>query len=83
MTNTVVILIIAGIIGFQTFAGYRGNKYLGLILPILFIEIVFYIFLKGTLTFSLRDILIPLVGILSLAMIYERANKARQLKRKG
>lgn len=30
MTNTVVILIIAGIIGFQTFAGYRGNKYLGL-----------------------------------------------------
>ncbi|MGV3006846.1 hypothetical protein [Streptococcus pluranimalium] len=37
MTNIVVILIIAGVIGFQTFAGYRGNKYLGLILPILFI----------------------------------------------
>ncbi|WP_367783492.1 hypothetical protein AB1395_00445 [Streptococcus pluranimalium] len=83
MTNIVVIVIIAGVIGLQTIAGYFGNKYLGFILPILVIRIVFSLFLKGTLTFSLRDILIPLVGILSLAMIYERANKARQLKRKG
>lgn len=80
MTNIVVIVIIACIIGFQTFAGYLGNKYLGCILPILFIGIVAYLFLKGTLTFTLRDILMPLVGILSLAMIYERADKARQLK---
>lgn len=82
MTNIVVIVIIASVIGLQTIAGYFGNKYLGLILPILFIGIVFSLFLKGTLTFSLRDVLMPLVGILSLAMIYERADKVRQLKQK-
>lgn len=82
MTNIVAILIIACIIGFQTFAGYLGNKYLGCILPILFIVIVLYLFLRGNLTFSVRDILMPLVGILSLAMIYERADKTRQLKQK-
>lgn len=82
MTNIVVIVIIVGSIGLQTIAGYLGNKYLGLILPILFIGIVLYLFLRGNLMFSVRDILIPLVGILSLAMIYERADKARQLKQK-
>lgn len=82
MTNIVVILIIAGVIGLQTIAGYFGNKYLGLILPILLIVIVFSLFLKGTLTFSLRDVLMPLVGILSLGMINEREDKARQLKQK-
>ncbi|WP_438478443.1 hypothetical protein [Streptococcus pluranimalium] len=40
------------------------------------------LFLKGTLTFSLRDVLMPLVGMLSLGMIYDRADKARQLKQK-
>lgn len=82
MTNIVVIIIIAGVIGLQTIAGYFGNKYLGFILPILFIVIVLYLFLRGNLTFSVRNILMPLVGILSLAMIYERADKARQLKQK-
>lgn len=82
MTNIVVIIIIAGVIGLQTIAGYFGNKYLRLILPILLIVIVLYLFLRGNLTFSVRDILMPLVGILSLAMIYERADKARQLKQK-
>ncbi|WP_162797746.1 hypothetical protein [Streptococcus pluranimalium] len=55
---------------------------MGFILPILLIVIVLYLFLRGNLTFSVRDILMPLVGILSLAMIYERADKARQLKQK-
>lgn len=82
MTNIVVIVIIAGVIGLQTLAGYFGNKYLGFILPILFIVIVLYLFLRGNLTFSVRDILMPLVGIISLVMIYERADKARQLKQK-
>ncbi|MGT2713411.1 hypothetical protein ACVRX4_03035 [Streptococcus pluranimalium] len=42
------------------------------------------LFLKGTLTFSFRDVLMPLVSMLSLGMgmIYERADKARQLKQK-
>ncbi len=54
MTNILVIVIIAGVIGLQTIAGYLGNKYLGLILPILFIGVVFSLFKRNSNFFSQR-----------------------------
>ena len=47
MSNLVEILSIIVVIGFQTFCGYIRNKYLGSILPIMFILFIGYFCLKG------------------------------------
>ena len=80
MTNIFEILIIVGIVALQTFLGYRGNKYLGAILPVLFCGAVIFLFVRGYLSFSFKDMLMPLIGFLSLIAVYERANQSRKAK---
>ncbi|MBE9909365.1 hypothetical protein [Enterococcus casseliflavus] len=80
MNNFWEILFIVAVIGFQSFAGYLGNKYLGAILPIVFSLIVIYLFLTGNLTFSFKDILMPFVGLFVLIGMYESADQSKKAK---
>ncbi|MGY3764951.1 hypothetical protein ACWOAH_00120 [Vagococcus vulneris] len=68
MTNLIEILIVIGVVVFQTFAGYIGNKYLGSFLPGLFMIFILYVIVSGN--FTLRDILMLPFGFLTLIGIY-------------
>ncbi|MEO2553532.1 hypothetical protein [Enterococcus casseliflavus] len=80
MNNFWEILFIVAIIGFQSFAGYLGNKYVGAILPVVFSLIVISLFVTGKLTVSFRDILMPFVGLFALLGIYESADQSKKAK---
>lgn len=80
MSNIYEILIIIGVIGFQTFSGHIGNKYLGSILPLVFTGIILYIVVSGHFSLSFRDILMPVIGYLALFAIYESAKESKKSK---
>ena len=80
MSNFLEIGIVIAVIGIQTFSGHLGNKYLGAILPIIFSGIVAFLFVRGNLSFSFRDILMPFIGLFALFGIFESANQSRKSK---
>jgi hypothetical protein len=80
MDNVIEIIVIVGVIGFQTFSGYIGNKYLGAVLPIAFSGLVLYFAISGILSFSFRDILMPILGLGTLIAIYEGGKESKKKK---
>ncbi|MER2225448.1 MAG: hypothetical protein ABS916_00210 [Carnobacterium sp.] len=62
----------------QYYFGYRDYKKLGMILPIIFIGLVIYFIIKGTMTFSVRDILMPLLVLFTLAGVYNNGYEKKQ-----
>ncbi|MDT2861308.1 hypothetical protein [Lactococcus lactis] len=80
MDNLIGILIVIAIIAFQTFCGYIGNRYLGMILPLIFIGFVIFFFFKGTLGFNFKDIVMPFFGPLILALTYDGGKRSRKDK---
>lgn len=80
MDNFIELLIIVAVIAIQTFCGYIGNKYLGSILPIIFLGFVGFFLYKGTLGFNFKDIIMPFLGLLTLVMIYEGGKETKKSK---
>lgn len=80
MSNLVEVLIMIVVIGFQTFCGYIRNKYLGSILPVIFLSFIVFFLFKGALAFNFKDIILPLIGTLALLMIYQGGKEAKQNK---
>ncbi|HBK4031857.1 TPA: hypothetical protein LIY66_001265 [Enterococcus faecium] len=80
MSNLIEILIIIGVIAFQTLSGYIGNKYMGAILPVIFSGIVIYIIVVGDLNLSMRNVLMPIIGLVSLICIYEGGKESKKKK---
>lgn len=78
MSNLIEILIIIGVIAFQTLSGYIGNKYMGAILPVIFSGIVIYIIVVGDLNLSMRNVLMPIIGLVSLICIYEGGKESKK-----
>jgi hypothetical protein len=48
--------------------------------PIIFSGIVVFLFVRGNLSFSFRDILMLFIGLFALFGIYESANQSRKRK---
>lgn len=80
MDNLLELLLVVAIIVFQTFCGYIGNKYLGMILPLMFIELVLFFLLQGALGFNFKDIIMPFFGPLILFLIYDGGKQTRKKK---
>lgn len=78
MNNGLEIVLIIGVIAFQTLAGYIGNKYLGAILPIIFSGIIIYLAAVGQLDFSFRSISISLLGLSALIGVYEGGKESKK-----
>ena len=62
----------------QYYFVYRDYKKLGMILPVIFIGLVIYFIIKGTMTFSVRDILMPLLVLLTLAGVWNNGYEKKQ-----
>ncbi|MFD2391345.1 hypothetical protein ACK4CS_08895 [Enterococcus gallinarum] len=80
MSNLMEILIIIAVIAFQTLSGYIGNKYMGAILPLIFSGLVIYIILSGNLNLSVRNVLMPIIGLVALICIYEGGKESKKKK---
>jgi NhaP-type Na+/H+ or K+/H+ antiporter len=80
MNNLMEILIIGGVIAFQTVSGYMGNKYMGAILPVVFSGLVIYIIVAGHLNLSFRNVLMPIIGFVTLICIYEGGKESKKKK---
>ena len=80
MDKLIEIVIIVAVIAFQNYAGHKGNKYLGAILPVIFIGFVIFIAIKGQLSFSFRDIFMPIIGIVVLIGCYEGGRNSQKQK---
>lgn len=62
----------------QYYFGYRDYKKLGMILPVMFIGLVIYFIIKGTMNFSVRDILMPLLVLFMLAGVWSNGYEKKQ-----
>ena len=62
----------------QYYCGYSDYKKLGMILPVIFIGLVIYFIIKGTMTFSVRDILMPLLVLFTLAGVWNNGYEKKQ-----
>ncbi|KAA9179866.1 hypothetical protein F6X86_03710 [Enterococcus durans] len=80
MTNILELLLIVFVIAFQTLSGYLGKKYLGAILPVIFSGLVVYIVISGHWNLSLKNILIPFVGLIALICMYEGGKESKKKK---
>lgn len=80
MGNLLELLLVVAIIAFQTFCGYIGNKYLGMILPLTFLGFVLFFLSQGALSFNFKDIIMPFFGPLILAFTYDGGKQARKKK---
>lgn len=49
-----------------------------MILPVIFIGLVIYFIIKGTMTFSVRDILMPLLVLFTLAGVWNNGYEKKQ-----
>lgn len=63
------------VMGLQHLFGYKNWKPLGWLLPVLLIGFVVYCFVQGKMTLSIRDIIMPLIGLLVLGSAYERGRQ--------
>lgn len=66
----------------QTFAGYKKNKIVGLILPILFIFFMVFLIFSGNFEINIKNIIIPLLVLLALGSIYDSSAKSHDKKLK-
>lgn len=82
MTNFLIYGATIFCIFLQTFAGYKKNKILGSILPILFILFITFLIFSGNFEFNLQNIIIPLLVLLALGSIYDNASKNKNKKLK-
>ncbi len=80
MNNSLELLLIVFVIAFQTFAGYLGKIYLGVILPIILGGLVIYFIINNQLTFSFKDIVLPIVGLTALIGLYEGGKESKKKK---
>lgn len=74
--SIVIVLLTLGCL--QYYFGYRDYKQLGMILPVIFIGLVISFIIKGTLTFSVRDILMPLLVLFTLAGVWNNGYEKKQ-----
>lgn len=83
MSTVLDLIVIVGTIAFQTYSGYRNNKWMGAILPLIFAVLVIFFIFKGTLTWSFRDIIMPILGIAILLNLYSSGveYKKRKIKK--
>ncbi|ODJ53359.1 hypothetical protein BFR40_01725 [Brochothrix thermosphacta] len=82
MDTIIRLVLIAAIIAFQTFSGRIGNKYLGSILPIIFIGFIIYSFVIVQLNFSFKDLFMSFLGLTVLASMYAGGVEAKKKKLK-
>ena len=80
MDNIIEIIAIVAVIAFQNYAGHKGNKYLGAILPVVFLGFVVFIAIKGQLSFSFRDITMPILGFVVLIGCYSGGVNSKKQK---
>ncbi|WP_342630402.1 hypothetical protein [Lactococcus lactis] len=80
MGNSLELLLVVAIIAFQTFCGYIGNKYLGMVFPLTFIGFVLFFLSQGALDFNFKDIIMPFFGPLILAFVYDGGKQTRKKK---
>ena len=76
--SSFVTLVMLG--GFQYYFGYRDYKKLGWVLPLIFIGLVIYFIIKGTMEFSVRDILMPILVLFMLAGVWSDGYERKQKK---
>ncbi len=81
MINLLLIAAVLAVVALQYWFGYMENKYLGAILPLLLIGVVIWAAVAGKLTFSIRDILMPLLGLLGLLSVWDRGKALAVQKR--
>ncbi|KRN97759.1 hypothetical protein [Companilactobacillus kimchiensis] len=66
------------IVAFQSFAGYKHNKYLGMILPVIFIGSIIYLMAAGRFELTTRNIVMPIVGLVALIGLYGFAGRTKK-----
>lgn len=84
MDWTVIIFLVTAvvIVTSQYYFGYYEKKLFGWIYPVVFIVLVSWFAFEGLLEFSLRDILIPLIFLATLASIWDRGYTKNRKKNK-
>lgn len=76
---TIYILVpLIAVFGLQYYFGYKEYKALGFVFPIAFIGLVIFFVLEGVLEFSIRDVLMPFLGLFTLAGIWESGHDKKQ-----
>lgn len=71
------------VIGVQSLFGYKKWKAAGWVLPLTLLGFVLYCAFRGLMKFNVRDILMPLLGLLALGMLWQRgADRAEQKRQK-
>lgn len=68
------------IMSIQYFFGYKNWKLLGFLLPVMLLLFVAYCFYEGKMTLSVRDFLMPFIGLLVLGTAYERGYRKAKAK---
>lgn len=71
MGNFIFIIFTIGCLLFQILTGYLGNKYLGMILPVILLVFIGYLIYIGAWTWRLGDILMPFIALGALTLIYQ------------
>lgn len=74
--SIVIVLVSLGCL--QYYFGYKDYKKLGIILPVIFIGLVIFFIIKGTMTFSVRDILMPILGLFVLIGVWDTGYQKKQ-----
>lgn len=76
------ILLIVGIIFFQTWFGYLENKILGAILPVTSIILYIYLLVNGYLSFGFITIIMPFIGLFALISLWETGKKLKKTNKR-
>lgn len=74
--SIVIVLVSLGCL--QYYFGYKDYKKLGIILPVIFIGLVIFFIIKGTMTFSVRDILMPIIGLFVQIGVWDSGYQKKQ-----
>ena len=74
--SIVIFLVSLGCL--QYYFGYKDYKKLGIILPVIFIGLVIFFIIKGTMTFSVRDILMPIIGLFVQIGVWDSGYQKKQ-----
>ena len=80
MSSFLLILFIVALIAFQSFAGYKQNKYLGAIIPVVFCAIVLYLMVMTDYHWNFRNIVMPMIGLVSFIGIYNAGSESKKKK---
>ena len=74
--SIVTVLVSLGCL--QYYFGYKDYKKLGVILPVIFIGLVIFFIIKETMSFSVRDILMPILGLFVLIGVWDNGYQKKQ-----